>query len=154
MGGKNTRNIGLSFLLSFLYTVTKKNQKQPRTKPSTSFREQMPLCYLVPLLLSPASSAVHPCCQRGFQALRFTEGDSPLLLLVEKSPCTSHATSKIGSCYYETPPKSSRWHCRGVSRNSINIPVCSIFSRRAVFITQFAIVCYIVTDLGSGIKSR
>lgn len=36
------------------------------------------------------------------RALRLSGVPLPALLLVEKPPCTLHATSKIGSCYYET----------------------------------------------------
>lgn len=50
-------------------------------------------------LLPPAPSV--PAAE-GMLSTRFTGGCSPHSLLVVQPLCTLHATSRIGSCYYET----------------------------------------------------
>lgn len=133
-GWENTRNTVLSFLLSFLYTVTKKRAQNPQ--PALDNRclcvTWFPSCCLLPAVLStPAAreDAKHSgsqkvllpccCCLKNHLALHMPP------------PKLDLATMKLEL-------KSGRWHCRGVSRNSIIITVCSLFSRRAVFKTQFA----------------
>lgn len=133
-GRGNTTNIELPFLLSFLYTATKKKAQNPQAALGNRCLcvTWFSCCCLLPPVLSiPAAredakhsgsqKVVLPCCcwLKNHLALHIPP------------PKLDLATMKL-------EPKSSRWHCRGVSRNSISVTVYSVFSRWAIFKTQFS----------------
>lgn len=90
-----------------------------------------------------------PASQR---MLSFTGGGSPCCLLVEQPPCALHATSKIGSCYYETRTELKqmalkRYFKKPHFHQHVQCCLC-----KGYFLDSVA-VCRAVTDVGLGLKS-
>lgn len=137
--------LDLSPYLSFTYTGTK--QPQNKSKPSViSVLPGSPW-------LSPATSAFRPSCQRGCWTLRFAGDGSLWCLLVEQPPCTLHAASKIGSCYYEARDEVKQMALKRCSKKLHFHQHVQCFFCKGHFYYSAA-VCKAVTDLGHGLNSR
>lgn len=145
MAGKTPQILGFPLYSVFLTQGQKKAQNpQPALDNRCLSVAWLPCCCLLPPVLSiPAAredakhsgsqKVVLPCCC-------WLKNH---LALYMPPPKLNLATMKL-------EPKSSRWHCSGVSRNYISITVYCFF-RKGHFLNS---VCKTVTDLGNGLKSR